>query len=210
MSEAQVFTAAAAEKGTVELPSEFSAEVNRAVLHAAVRAYLGNQRQGTHSTKTRGEVSGGGSKPWRQKGTGRARAGTTRAAHWRGGGVVFGPKPRDYRIDLPKKVRRNARASAFSARASEKAVNVIESFDFDTPSTKGLVQLLAKMDLSGKKVLLLTAGDLREVILSSRNLAKVKVMRFSDASAYDILWSNAVLIEQAALNGSTKKGEADA
>lgn len=199
MSEAQSYTAAAAKKGTVELPGEFSGEVNLAVLHASVRAYLGNQRQGTHSTKTRSEVSGGGKKPWKQKGTGRARAGTTRAVHWRGGGVVFGPKPRDYRIDLPKKIRRKALISAFSSRAGEQAVHVVESFDMSAPKTKDLLQFLDKLGLAEKKVLILTDGSQRAVYLSSRNLPRVLVRRYQDATPYEILWSNALVIEQSAL-----------
>jgi large subunit ribosomal protein L4 len=202
MSEAQVYTAAAAKKGTVALPEEFGGEVNMAVLHASVRAYLGNQRQGTHSTKTRAEVSGGGKKPWKQKGTGRARAGTTRAAHWRGGGVVFGPKPRDYRIDLPKKMRRNALVSALSARANDEAVHVVESFEMTTPKTKDLLQFLEKMGLADKKVLILTDGAQKAVYLSSKNLPKVEVRRYQDANPYEILWSNALIIEEGAL---TKK-----
>ncbi len=203
MSEAQVYTAAAAEKGTVTLPEEFSGDVNTAVLHASVRAYLGNQRQGTHSTKTRAEVSGGGKKPWKQKGTGRARAGTTRAVHWRGGGVVFGPKPRDYRIDLPKKIRRKALISAFSSRANENAVHVIESFDVSSPKTKDLLQLIEKLGLVGKKVLILTDGNKPNVYLSGRNLPKVEVRRYQDAAPYEILWSNVLVIEQGALTKNT-------
>lgn len=205
MSEALLFSSSATKSGKVKLPAEFTAEVNTAVMHDAVRAFLSNLRQGTHATKTRAEVTGGSRKPWRQKGTGRARQGTIRAAHWRGGGIVFGPRPRSYRIDLPRKVRRRARASALSQRASEKSVYVVESFDFDRPKTSKLLELLDKMKLGGKKVVILTDGDRRDVFLSGRNVPNVHVMRYTDVTAYEILWSNALVVEQSALDAGVKR-----
>lgn len=176
----------------------FDGTVNEAVLHRAVTIHLGNQRQGTASTKTRAEVSGGRSKPWRQKGTGRARQGTTRAAQWRGGGVVFGPKPRSYRRDLPAKVRRLARKSALNARAREEALHVVEQLQFEAPKTKAMVALLEKLGVAEHRVLILTAGLNREAYLSARNLQRVEVMRYEDATAYDILRATRLVIEQAA------------
>lgn len=205
MPEATFYTAAAKKKGSVELPADFGVGVNKAILYDAVRAYLSNQRQGTHSTKTRSEVSGGGRKPFRQKGTGRARQGTIRAPQLRGGGVVFGPKPRSYRIDLPRKVRSKARQSALSARAEEAAVYVIESLDFPAPKTAQLVDILDKMEVADRKVLLLTNGNNPQIFLSSRNLWNVLVVRYSDACAYDVLWSEVVVIEQGALTDSDKE-----
>lgn len=204
MPEATLYTAAAKKKGSVELPADFGVGVNKAILYDAVRAYLSNQRQGTHSTKTRAEVSGGGRKPFRQKGTGRARQGTIRAPQLRGGGVVFGPKPRSYRIDLPRKVRSKARQSALSVRAEEEAVYVIESLDFPTPKTAQLVDILDKMEVADRKVLLLTNGNNPQIFLSSRNLRNVLVVRYSDACAYDVLWSEVIVIEEGALTGSDK------
>ncbi|MGD2134754.1 MAG: 50S ribosomal protein L4 [Gemmatimonadales bacterium] len=205
MLEAQLYTAAADRKGSYALPDEFDGTVNRTVLYHAVRAYQNNQRQGTHSTKTRAEVSGGSAKPWRQKGTGRARQGTIRAAQWAGGGVVFGPKPRRYRTDLPRKARQLARQSAFNQRVHDGALFVIETLAFDQPKTRQMAELLAKLDLADRKVLVLTAEHRPEVFKSGRNLSSVHVMRYADASAYEVLWSDAVLVEESAIGGHAIK-----
>ena len=182
-----------------ELPSDpFDGVVNEAVLHQAVKAYLANQRQGTASTKTRGEVAGGKKKIWRQKGTGRARQGSIRAPHWRGGGIVFGPTPRDYHQDLPKKVRALARRSAFNTRANNEQISIIEKFDLDGPKTRRVVELLGKIGIGEKKVLILTNGSNSAVYRSARNLPNVRVLPYSDASAYDVLNANELLIEEAA------------
>ena len=182
------------------LPADlFDATVNEAVLHQAVKTFLNNQRQGTAKTKTRSFVSGGNQKPWKQKGTGRARAGSTRAPHWRGGGIVFGPIPRDYRSDIPRKVKQLARRSALNARAREGSLLVVDAMAFETPKTKQLTGLLGKMGLDGKKVLVLSHGLNRNLYLSGRNIPRAQVMNFADASAYDVLWSDAVVVEQAAL-----------
>jgi large subunit ribosomal protein L4 len=201
MPEAQLYTAAAKQKGSIALPGEFDSAVNEDALYHAIRAYRNNQRQGTHSTKTRAEVSGGTRKPWRQKGTGRARQGTTRAPHWPGGGVAFGPKPRSYRTDLPKKVKRLARQSALNARAAEGALTVIEGFTIEAPKTRELAELLGKLGMDGKKVLVLTNEHREAVYLSSRNLQSVHVMRYADVSAYEVLWSDAMIVEAEALSG---------
>jgi large subunit ribosomal protein L4 len=179
----------------------FDGTVNEPVLHQAVKAFLNNQRQGTASTKTRSFVSGGNQKPWKQKGTGRARAGSTRAPHWRGGGTVFGPHPRDYTTEVPKKVKQLARKSALNARAREEAFHVVERFALTAPKTQELLALLTKLGVAGRKVLLLTASHNEPVYLSSRNLQKVQVLRWSDASAYDILQSEHVIVEEGALTG---------
>jgi large subunit ribosomal protein L4 len=184
------------------LPGDvFDGTVNEPVLHQAVKVFLNNQRQGTASTKTRSFVSGGNQKPWKQKGTGRARQGSTRAPHWRGGGIVFGPHPRDYRTEIPRKVRQLARKSALNARAREGALHVVERFAFRKPRTAQLAGLLASLDLEGRKALVLTAGSNPNVYLSGRNLPTVEVMPYADASAYDILWSDAVVVEEGALTG---------
>jgi large subunit ribosomal protein L4 len=208
MLEAQLYTTDAKQKGSYALPDEFDGTVNRAVLYHAVRAHRNNLRQGTHSTKTRAEVSGGSRKPWRQKGTGRARQGTNRAAHWTGGGVVFGPKPRSYRTDIPRKVKRLARQSALNARANEGAIHVIEALEFEGPKTRHMVELVDKLGLAGGKVLVLTTEARPEVYLSGRNLRSVHVTRYADVSAYEVLWSDAVLVEQGAIGGHAIKGAA--
>jgi len=208
MLEVRRFSAAAEPKGQFTLPASYDGTINEPVLWQAVRAFRSNQRQGTHATKTRAEVSGGGRKPWRQKGTGRARQGTTRAPHWRGGGVAFGPKPRSYRTDLPRKVRQLARQSAFNARVGEDAFLVIESLAFEAPKTKQLIELLDRVGLAGRKVLVLTHDNQPAVYLSGRNLPNVEVMRYSDASAYAVLWADAVLVEESALAAEKESGDA--
>jgi large subunit ribosomal protein L4 len=201
MLEAAHFTAAAKRKGSYALPAEFDGAVNPVVLHQAVRAFLNNQRQGTHATKTRGLVSGGNQKPWRQKGTGRARQGSIRAPHWPGGGTVFGPQPRSYRTELPRKVRRLARRSALNARAQAGGLYVIEQLALEQPKTRLVAELLGKMEIGGRKALLLTAEHRPDLYRAARNIPNVRVMRYADAAAYDLLWADAVVVEEAALGG---------
>src|SRR5258708_2200099 len=188
MIEAPHYSAAGAKKKAMALPEPlFDGTVNRDVMHQAVVTFLANQRQGTHDTKTRSEVSGGNQKPWRQKGTGRARQGSTRAPHWRHGGVAFGPHPRDYRLGIPKKVRQLAKKSALNQRAQEGRLMVVDPLAFEKPKTKALVELLGKLGVAEQKVLLLTASDdaarAANVYLSGRNLPAVQVLRFADAAA---------------------------
>ena len=203
MIEAPHYAADGAKRGgNFPLPAEyFDGTVNEPVLHQAVKVYLNNQRQGTHMTKSRSFVSGGNQKPWKQKGTGRARQGSIRAPHWRGGGIVFGPTPRDYRTEIPRKVRQLARRSALNARAREGAVHVIERLAFRAPRTGQLVELLRSLALDARKTLVLTAGHNQNAYLSGRNLPNVEVMAYPEASAYDILWSEAVVVEEGALTG---------
>ena len=211
MIEAPHYSAAGAKKKSVALPETlFDGTVNTYAMHQAVVTYLANQRQGTHSTLTRAEVSGGNQKPWRQKGTGRARQGSTRAPHWRHGGVVFGPKPRDYRLAIPRKVRQLARKSALNARAREQALYVVDALSLEKPKTKPVAELLEKLGLQGQKVLLLTAaGDgARTAHLAARNIRNVRVSRFADATAYEILWSEAVVVELPALGAGEEDGDA--
>ncbi len=203
MIEAPHYSPAGAKRDTnFALPAEyFDGTVNEPVLHQAVKVYLNNQRQGTHMTKSRSFVSGGNQKPWKQKGTGRARQGSTRAPHWRGGGIVFGPSPRDYRTDIPRKVKQLARKSALNARAREGAVHVIERLAFRAPKTAQLAELLGSLGIEGRKALVLTAGHNANAYLSGRNLPGVEVMAYPEASAYDILWSEVVVVEEGALTG---------
>ena len=209
MIEAPHYSAAGASKKAVALPAAlFDGTVNEDVLHRAVITFLSNQRQGTSDTLTRSEVSGGNQKPWRQKGTGRARQGSTRAPHWRHGGVAHGPHPRSYRLAIPKKMRQLAKKSALNARAREGALVIVDALEYEKPKTKDLVALLKKVDATGKKVLVLTASDSHNVYLSGRNIPDVHVMRFADASAYEILWSQTVVVEIGALDEGQAKQEA--
>ncbi|HEX3276062.1 MAG TPA: 50S ribosomal protein L4 [Gemmatimonadales bacterium] len=207
MIEAPHYTPAGAKREAgFGLPEDtFDGTVNEPVLHQAVKVFLNNQRQGTAKTKTRSFVSGGNQKPWKQKGTGRARQGSTRAPHWRGGGIVFGPIPRDYRTDIPRKVKQLARKSALNARAREGALHVVEQFAFRTPKTARLSALLASLGLTDRKVLVLSAGTNEALYLSGRNLPTVDVMPYAQASAYDVLWAEAVVVEEGAFTGETRE-----
>jgi len=198
--QAAAYTAQGTARDPVALPEAlFDGTVNMPVMHQAVKAYLANQRQGNASTKIRKFVIGGNQKPWKQKGTGRARQGSTRAPHWVGGGTVFGPIPRSYAQYVPRQVRALARKSAFNARARENAIFVIDRFEYDEPKTARLKALVDSLGLGDRKVLILTDGTKPNVFLSGRNLPTVHVMPYGDVSTYHILWSDTVLIEGTAL-----------
>jgi large subunit ribosomal protein L4 len=198
--QAAAYTARGTERDPVALPGElFDGTINVPVMHQAVKAYLANQRQGNASTKIRKFVTGGNQKPWKQKGTGRARQGSIRAPHWVGGGTVFGPIPRSYAEYVPRQVRALARKSALNARASENAIFVIDNFTYEAPKTRQLADLVARLGIGDEKVLILTDGVKPNVFLSGRNLPNVHVMPYSDVSTYHILWSDYVLIEAGAL-----------
>jgi large subunit ribosomal protein L4 len=203
--EAAAFSAQGTPRERVALPgSTFDGTVNVPVMHQAVKAFLANQRQGNASTKTRGEVIGGNQKPWKQKGTGRARQGSTRAPQWVGGGTVFGPRPRKYTEVVPRQVRALARKSALNARAREDALFVIDGLEYDVPKTSRLQQLLARLDVAHRKVLILTDGVKPNVFLSGRNIPLAHVMPYSDVSTYHILWADVVLVEAGALGQEEK------
>ncbi len=203
MIEAPLFSPSGARKSAgYPLPAPyFDGTVHPAAMHQAVKVHLANRRQGTHATKTRGLVSGGNQKPWRQKGTGRARQGSIRSPLWPGGGTVFGPMPRDYSLKLPRKLKHLARRSALNARASEGNLYVIERFEQQSPRTRELVALLDAMGVAGRKVLILTHGVSEAVYLSGRNVPRVRVLPYLEASTYDILWSDVVVVEEPALRG---------
>jgi large subunit ribosomal protein L4 len=166
--------------------SAFGAEVKTHLFHQVIRMQLANRRRGTASTKTRGEVSGGGRKPWRQKGTGRARQGSTRSPLWRGGGVALGPKPRDYAYELPKKVRRAALCSALSMKTHEGLLKVVDRIDLPAPKTKQMLGFLKAVGVE-KSALVLLVDDNPNVQLAARNLPNVKVLRVEGANIYDLL-----------------------
>lgn len=177
----------------------FSIEPNDHAIYLSVKAYLANQRQGTHKTKERSEVRGGGKKPWKQKGRGGARAGTSRSPLWVGGGTIFGPRPRDYRQDLPKKVKRLARKSALSYKAKDSQLIVVEDFSLESPRTKDFITMLESLKIAGKKVLLLTTNFNENVFKSGRNIPKVKVLEANKASTYDILNNQVLVIQMGAV-----------
>lgn len=184
----------------VELSDDiFGIEPNDHVIYLAVKTYLANQRQGTHKAKERAEVRGGGKKPWKQKGRGGARAGTSRSPLWVGGGTIFGPRPRNYRQKLNKKVLQLARKSALSYKAKAEQIMVVEDFDFDSPKTKELVSILSSLNVNGKKTLLLTAGSREKVYLSGRNVPKLNILQASNASTYDLVNNQLVLLQKSAV-----------
>lgn len=209
MLNAPVFTTAGEKKGEQPLPEVlFDGTVHQAAMWQAVKAYLANQRQATAATKTRAVVSGGNSKPWRQKGTGRARQGSIRAPQWRGGGNVFGPRAdRNFRQELPKKVRWLARRSAYNARAQDGAIFVIESLGLEAPRTKSIVELLDRTGATGN-VLVLTDGHKPMIHLSARNLPGVQVRPFGQESTYDLLWADTVIVEAPALERAAEVAHA--
>jgi large subunit ribosomal protein L4 len=206
--EAATYTEQGATRDKVELPRPlFDGTVNRAVMHQAVKAFLANQRHGNAATKTRGLVAGGNRKPWKQKGTGRARQGSIRAPQWVGGGTVFGPTPRSYAQYVPRRVRALARKSALNARAREGAILVIDRLDFEEPKTSRMRELLDRLGLDDRKALVLTDGVKPAVFLSARNLPNAHVMPYRDVSTYHILWSDVVVIERGALGNGLETAE---
>jgi len=186
--------------GSIDLdPAIFETVVKPHLHHDEVRRQLARRRSGTASTRNRATVSGGGAKPWRQKGTGRARQGTNRAAQWAGGGAVFGPVPRGYEHKLPKKVRRAALCSALSQRLKEDAIIVVDEIDLDEFKTRRMLELLKGLGLEGQKVLLVIAEPNAEVEGSARNLPSVGVVRAAGLNVYDVLRSDKVVITKDAV-----------
>jgi large subunit ribosomal protein L4 len=189
-------------KASLDLdPTIFGIEPHVAVMHQVVTAQLAARRAGTQSTKTRAEVAGGGAKPWKQKGTGRARQGSIRAAQWRHGGVALGPKPRSYRQRTPKKMIRLALRSALSDRAAEDRVLVVESWGWDAPSTKQAVEALRHLDTEGRVLVVLSRDD-EAIWKSFRNLPAVQVIDVAELNAYDILVNDWVVFTTATLPSS--------
>jgi large subunit ribosomal protein L4 len=204
--QARAFGADGKAKAAVALPGElFDGTVNVPVIHQVVKATLANQRQGTASTKTRGKVVGGNQKPWKQKGTGRARQGSTRAPHWPGGGTVFGPTPRDYTQRVQKKVRTLGKKSALNVRARENDLLIVDAFEMKTPNTKAMLALLTKMGVVDRKVLFLTDGVKPMTFLSARNIPSTHVMPYQDVGTYHVMWSDVVIIEASALSAAEAK-----
>jgi large subunit ribosomal protein L4 len=188
----------------------FGIEPNDHAIYLAVKSYLANQRQGTHKSKERGEVSGGGKKPWKQKGRGGARAGTSRSPLWVGGGTIFGPRPRDYRQDLPKQIKKLARKSALSYKVKDEQLVIVEDFNLDAPKTKDFVKILQALKVDGKKVLFLTGSHSDNVYKSGRNINRVRVLEAAKASTYDILNNQVLLVQRSAVNVISKSFDGEA
>ena len=199
MSTARVVDQAGVETGNVELPEAvFGIEPNEPVMHQALIRQLANGRQGTASTKTRSEVRGGGRKPYRQKGTGRARQGSTRSPQWEGGGVVFGPHPRSYRMDMPRKQRRLALRSALSAKAQDGGLVVLEAFEIEVPRTRAITDLLRSVE-AGRRVLVVLGSHNEMLEKSARNIAEVQVTLAGNLSVRDLLIAETVIVTRDAI-----------
>ena len=187
------------EIGEIELKDEiFAVEISNAALHMTVKNYLANQRQGTQSTKTRTEVSGGGAKPWKQKGTGRARQGSIRAPQWKGGGVALGPKPRDYRYTLNKKTRRLALKSALSAKVAENNIIVVDKLAMDEIKTKSFVKILENLKVD-TKAFVVTGVKEANLVASANNVPGVKTAVVDTINTYDVLNHTKLVIEASAV-----------
>jgi large subunit ribosomal protein L4 len=201
MAKVDVLNAGGKKAGSVDLPDEvFGVQVNVPVMHRVVRAQLAAARAGTHSTKTRSEVRGGGAKPWRQKGTGRARQGSRRAPQWTGGGVVFGPTPRDHSLRVNKKEKVLALRSALTDRRAGGNLVVVDGLDFDAPKTARAVELLDTLGLAGRKLLLVVDGLEEAAIKSFRNLPAVHLITFDQLNTYDVLASDVVVFTRDSLD----------
>jgi large subunit ribosomal protein L4 len=210
MATLDVVTTENKKAGTVDLSATvFEAQVKPDLFHAEVTRQLAARRKGTHSTKNRSAVSGGGSKPWRQKGTGRARQGTTRAAQWAGGGVAFGPVPRSYAHKLPKKMRRAALRGALSHRLKEGAITVVESLDLGEFKTKRVAEILDGLGIAGSGVLIVIDGEDTHLERSAQNLPRVKVLRVAGLNVFDVLRHPKLLLTKAAVAAiDTRLGDA--
>ena len=198
MASVKVYDIEGNEVETLELnDAVFGVEINEHIMHKAVVGQLANSRQGTQSAKTRSEVSGGGRKPWRQKGTGHARQGSTRAPQWTGGGIVFAPKPRDYSFKMNKKEKRAALCSALSSKVAESQIIVLDEFKLDEIKTKKFVEVMN--NLKASKALVVLEGENKNVVLSGRNIPTVKVTATNEINTYDVLKYETLVVTKAAV-----------
>ena len=200
MPKVAVYDMTGAKTGEIELnDSVFGVEINEAVVHQAVVMQLASQRHGTHATKTRSMVRGGGRKPWKQKGTGRARAGSIRSPLWVGGGVAFGPHPRSYKFSMPRKVRRLAIKSALTAKVNDGGLLIVEDINFAAPRTKDVVKFLGNFEASDNKALIITVDQNDNVVKSSRNIPGVKAINTMGLNVFDLLHHDKVLVTKDAV-----------
>lgn len=199
MSKVDIHDATGKKVGSADLSAGvFGVEPNVPVMHEVVRSQLAARRAGTHATKTRAMVSGGGKKPWKQKGTGHARQGTIRAPHWVGGGVVFGPHPRSYAFKVPSKVVKLAMRSALSAKVADKEFYVVDDFNFEKPSTKAAIAVLKAFEITGRVTIVVADNDV-DTYLSFRNIPEARVIGASEANTYDLIDNTALVFTSAAL-----------
>jgi large subunit ribosomal protein L4 len=195
-------------KGKMDLPDEFFGIKHRdALLHDSVVNFLANQRQGTHATKTKGKVSGGGRKPYRQKGSGRARAGSIRSPLWKGGGTTFGPSPRDYSYRMPRQARKLSLYAALSAKLADGEMVVVDDIKIDEPKTKKMVEILQNLELYGESLLMVVTRPEAALALSARNIPEVSLMSAKDLHAYDVLSRGKVLITKEAVEALKEQAE---
>ncbi|MEW6686365.1 MAG: 50S ribosomal protein L4 [Candidatus Edwardsbacteria bacterium] len=198
--ETSLYTITGEEKGTVELPTEiFGVKPNEHAVWAAVRMYQANLRQGTASTKTRTTISGGGKKPWIQKGTGQARAGSRRSPLWVGGAITHGPHPRDYSYSIPKKVRHLALCSVISDRQKKNNLLILEELKIDEPKTRKMIEILEQLNLTGKKSLFLVNKIDENLKRASRNIPKIEIKRAQDVNVYDVLLYDKLIMTKSAV-----------
>ena len=198
MANVSVYNIEGKEVGSIELnDAVFGVEVNEHLVHMAVVNQLNNNRQGTQSAKTRAEVAGGGKKPWRQKGTGHARQGSTRAPQWTGGGVVFAPKPRDYSFKMNKKEKRIALLSALSSKVADNKIVVLDAFNLDEVKTKKFAEVMSNLKVD--KALVVIEGENKNVVLSGRNIPSVKVTATNEINTYDVLKYDTLVVTKAAV-----------
>jgi large subunit ribosomal protein L4 len=193
------------EKGKVSLPEIFETKVSTALIHEVVVGYLAGLRKGTHSTKTRGEVTGGGRKPWKEKGTGNARAGSNRSPLWRKGGIIFGPKPRNYIQCIPQQKRRLSLEMALSIKAKKNSLIVVDNFTIDEPKTKKMVEVLKTLNATENNILVVVDKIEKNVKLSGRNLEKVIVAEAKNLNAYQVLWANKIIITSSSIEQLGRK-----
>ncbi|MCB4792627.1 MAG: 50S ribosomal protein L4 [Elusimicrobia bacterium] len=205
--ETAVFDIEGKETKKVELPNIFETKMSSNLLHEVVKGYLANQRAGTHSTKTRGEVSGGGTKPWRQKGTGRARSGSIRSPLWRKGGIIFGPKPHSYYQNLSQKKRRLALGIAFAEKLKGNNLVVLNSISVAEPKTKKVFKILADLKLTGKKILLVVDKVDPKLKTAGRNIEDLVIEEYRNLNAYQVLWADKMVIVESALENIKEKVE---
>ena len=198
MANVSVYNIEGKEVGSIDLnDAVFGVEINEHLVHMAVVNQLANNRQGTQSAKTRSEVSGGGRKPWRQKGTGHARQGSTRSPQWTGGGVVFAPKPRDYSFKMNKKEKRIALLSALSSKVADNKIVVLDAFNLDEVKTKKFAEVMSNLKVD--KALVVIEGENKNVVLSGRNIPTVKVSATNEINTYDVLKYETLVVTKAAV-----------
>jgi large subunit ribosomal protein L4 len=204
MATAKLHTVTGEFKADIELPANvFETDVSKACVYYAITAYRANQRQGTHKSKSRSEVSGSGKKPWKQKGTGRARSGTNTSPIWVRGNKAHGPNPRDYSVKINKKVRRKALLSALTIKAQEGAISVFENLAFETPKTKDLLSRIVKANMEQKNTLFLAAEGDKNLLIAARNIPWARVMRVQDVNTYELIRARKVIFSEEALASIT-------